>query len=28
MMHLLYTRFWTKMMRDIGLVEFDEPVRR
>jgi leucyl-tRNA synthetase len=26
-MHLLYTRFWTKMMRDIGLVEFDEPVR-
>ena len=27
-MHLLYTRFWTKMMRDIGLVEFNEPVRR
>ncbi|HEY0408615.1 MAG TPA: class I tRNA ligase family protein, partial [Pyrinomonadaceae bacterium] len=27
-MHLLYTRFWTKMMRDIGLVPFDEPVRR
>jgi leucyl-tRNA synthetase len=26
-MHLLYTRFWTKMMRDIGLVTFDEPVR-
>ncbi|HZH31061.1 MAG TPA: leucine--tRNA ligase [Pyrinomonadaceae bacterium] len=26
-MHLLYTRFWTKMMRDIGLVEFNEPVR-
>jgi leucyl-tRNA synthetase len=26
-MHLLYTRFWTKMMRDIGLVEFDEPVK-
>ncbi len=25
-MHLLYTRFWTKMMRDIGLVSFDEPV--
>ncbi|MEZ5344503.1 MAG: leucine--tRNA ligase [Pyrinomonadaceae bacterium] len=24
-MHLLYTRFWTKMMRDIDLVEFDEP---
>ena len=27
-MHLLYTRFWTKVMRDIGLIEFDEPVRR
>ncbi|HWS99161.1 MAG TPA: leucine--tRNA ligase [Pyrinomonadaceae bacterium] len=27
-MHLLYTRFWTKFMRDIGLVSFDEPVRR
>jgi leucyl-tRNA synthetase len=27
-MHLLYTRFWTKFMRDIGLVEFDEPVKR
>jgi leucyl-tRNA synthetase len=27
-MHLLYTRFWTKMMRDIGLVYFSEPVRR
>ncbi|HVF27892.1 MAG TPA: leucine--tRNA ligase, partial [Pyrinomonadaceae bacterium] len=26
-MHLLYTRFWTKFMRDIGLVEFDEPVK-
>ncbi|HEY0079866.1 MAG TPA: leucine--tRNA ligase [Pyrinomonadaceae bacterium] len=26
-MHLLYTRFWTKMMRDIGLVSFNEPVR-
>ncbi|HEX8127816.1 MAG TPA: leucine--tRNA ligase [Pyrinomonadaceae bacterium] len=26
-MHLLYTRFWTKMMRDIGLVAFNEPVR-
>jgi leucyl-tRNA synthetase len=25
-MHLLYTRFWTKMMRDIGLVTFNEPV--
>ena len=27
-MHLMYTRFWTKMMRDIGLVNFDEPVRQ
>ncbi len=27
-MHLLYTRFWTKMMRDIGQVEFDEPMTR
>lgn len=25
-MHLIYTRFWTKFMRDIGLVDFDEPV--
>jgi len=27
-MHLLYTRFWTKVMRDLGLVGFNEPVRR
>ncbi len=27
-MHLLYTRFWTKVMRDIGLVAFDEPMTR
>ena len=27
-MHLLYTRFWTKAMRDLGLVNFDEPVKR
>jgi len=26
-MHLIYTRFWTKFMRDIGLVNFDEPVK-
>ncbi len=25
-MHLLYTRFFTKVMRDIGLVDFDEPM--
>jgi leucyl-tRNA synthetase len=24
-LHLLYARFWTKLMRDIGLVGFDEP---
>ena len=27
-MHLIYTRFWSKVMRDLGLVNFDEPVRR
>ncbi len=27
-MHLLYFRFWHKVMRDLGLVETDEPVRR
>jgi leucyl-tRNA synthetase len=27
-MHLIYTRFWNKMMRDLGLVKFNEPVRR
>jgi leucyl-tRNA synthetase len=27
-LHLIYTRFWTKFMRDIGLVSFDEPVKR
>jgi leucyl-tRNA synthetase len=26
-LHLLYMRFWTKMMRDIGIIKFDEPVR-
>jgi leucyl-tRNA synthetase len=24
-LHLLYSRFWTKVMRDTGLVKFDEP---
>ena len=24
-MHLIYTRFYTKFLRDIGLLEFDEP---
>ncbi|MCL1886716.1 MAG: leucine--tRNA ligase [Betaproteobacteria bacterium] len=27
-MHLLYARFWTKVMRDFGLVKFDEPFTR
>jgi leucyl-tRNA synthetase len=27
-LHLLYTRFFTKAMRDLGLVWFDEPVTR
>ncbi len=27
-MHLLYTRFWTKVMRDLGLVDFGEPMLR
>jgi leucyl-tRNA synthetase len=27
-MHLLYTRFFTKVMRDLGLVNFDEPMVR
>ena len=26
-MHLLYTRFWTKAMRDMKLIDFDEPVK-
>jgi leucyl-tRNA synthetase len=24
-LHLLYARFWTRVMRDMGLVDFDEP---
>jgi len=27
-LHLLYTRFFTKVMRDLGLVDFDEPMLR
>jgi leucyl-tRNA synthetase len=27
-LHLLYARFWTKAMRDIGLVKFGEPFTR
>jgi leucyl-tRNA synthetase len=26
-LHLIYTRFWTRMMRDLGLTTLDEPVR-
>jgi leucyl-tRNA synthetase len=26
-MHLIYTRFFTKAMRDMGLVDFDEPMK-
>ena len=27
-LHLLYARFFTKVMRDLGLVDFDEPMTR
>jgi len=27
-LHLIYSRFWTKFMRDMGLVKNDEPVQR
>jgi leucyl-tRNA synthetase len=27
-LHLIYSRFWTKVMRDIGLVDNDEPAKR
>ena len=27
-LHLLYARFWTKVMRDLGLVHMDEPFTR
>jgi leucyl-tRNA synthetase len=27
-LHLIYSRFWTKFMRDMGLVQNDEPVAR
>ncbi len=27
-LHLLYSRFWSKVMRDLGLVKYDEPFRR
>ena len=26
-LHLLYSRFWTKVMRDLGLLKFDEPFK-
>jgi len=27
-LHLIYSRFWTKVMRDIGLIKNDEPAKR
>ncbi len=27
-LHLIYSRFWTRVMRDLGLVKNDEPARR
>ena len=27
-LHLIYSRFWTKVMRDLGLIQNDEPVTR
>ncbi|HYP13734.1 MAG TPA: leucine--tRNA ligase [Bryobacteraceae bacterium] len=27
-LHLIYSRFWTKVMRDIGIIRNDEPVQR
>ena len=27
-LHLIYSRFWTKVMRDLGIIANDEPVRR
>jgi leucyl-tRNA synthetase len=27
-LHLIYSRFWTKVMRDLGLIKNDEPIER
>ena len=27
-LHLIYSRFWTKMMRDLGMIKNDEPAQR
>ncbi len=27
-LHLIYSRFWTKFMRDMGMIKNDEPVER
>ena len=28
MLHLIYSRFFTKMMRDLGLIDWNEPAKR
>ena len=27
-LHLIYSRFWTKLMRDLGMIKNDEPAER
>ncbi len=27
-MHLIYTRYWTRILKSLGLVRFDEPIKR
>ncbi len=27
-LHLIYTRLWTKIMRDLGLIDFGEPIKK
>jgi leucyl-tRNA synthetase len=27
-MHLIYTRYWTRILRELGLVHIDEPIKR
>ena len=28
MLHLIYSRFFTKMMRDLGMIDWNEPAKR